>query len=259
MRTILLTLALFGLVLGGCSKGEEHGDGHEHQGGGVTVEVPKHYGEAVARCEELSKKIDGLIGKGELEDVHAVAGARTASQPPQGRLEDPPSRNRTRVYARPTPESPPRPSSGNWPCRPPHRRRCCQSAPAPGPRQPPRATERGIATRAPVGVLRRGCALGRADRVAVNVTDQVDVVRVRQHPRRFEPVLPKRPIPLEAPIQVARIPVLDTLHRLVHAAHRTADEEVKVRPHYAERVNFDEAEPDRAGYARQEVAIVSAA
>ena len=73
MKTIFLTLALFGLVLGGCSKGE-HGDGHDHHhGGGGTVEVPKHYGEAVERCEELSKKIDGLIGKGELEDVHAVA------------------------------------------------------------------------------------------------------------------------------------------------------------------------------------------
>ncbi len=72
MKTILLTLALFGLVLGGCSKGEEHGDGHEHGGGG-NVDVPKHYGEAVERCEELSKKIDDLIAKGELEDVHAVA------------------------------------------------------------------------------------------------------------------------------------------------------------------------------------------
>ena len=72
MRGLCFWLALVGLALGGCS-GDEHDDGHGHHGGGGAVEVPEHYGAAVAKCEELSVKIESLIAKGNLHDVHGVA------------------------------------------------------------------------------------------------------------------------------------------------------------------------------------------
>ena len=64
-------MAALGLVLGGCSGGDgEHGHG---QGGGGAIDVPDHYADALEKCEELSKKIDGLIADGQLDDVHPVA------------------------------------------------------------------------------------------------------------------------------------------------------------------------------------------
>ena len=68
MRKALTMLALLGLVLGGCGEEKEH----EHGGGG-TVDVPQHYGDAVEKCEQLSKKIGELIASGHLDDVHAAA------------------------------------------------------------------------------------------------------------------------------------------------------------------------------------------
>ncbi len=62
--------AALGLVLGGCGGEAEHE--HEHGGGGA-IDVPDHYADAVKRCEELSRKIDGLIADGHLDDVHPVA------------------------------------------------------------------------------------------------------------------------------------------------------------------------------------------
>ena len=72
MRVLCFSLVVIGLVLGGCSEGE-HEDGHEHHGGAGAVDVPQHYGAAVEKCEQLSKKIDSLITEGHLKDVHAVA------------------------------------------------------------------------------------------------------------------------------------------------------------------------------------------
>ena len=77
MRYGTIAIALASLVLGACGKGDEdgghggHGD-HEHGGGG-NITVPDHYAEAVAKCEEISKKIGKLIADGDLADVHAAA------------------------------------------------------------------------------------------------------------------------------------------------------------------------------------------
>ena len=68
MSVWLAGLAVLGLAVGGCGKEEEHS-----HGGGGDVAVPKQYGHAVEKCEELSKNIDDLIQDGHLHDVHAVA------------------------------------------------------------------------------------------------------------------------------------------------------------------------------------------
>ena len=72
MKGMFVCVMALGLALGGCSKGD-HQDGHGHDGSGETVDVPEHYAPAVEKCEELSQRIDDLIAKGRLEDVHAVA------------------------------------------------------------------------------------------------------------------------------------------------------------------------------------------
>lgn len=68
----LLIAGLCSFALLGCSG--EADDGHSHgHGGGGAVEVPDHYADAVAKCEELSEKIADLIDDGKLDQVHAVA------------------------------------------------------------------------------------------------------------------------------------------------------------------------------------------
>lgn len=68
---IVASLAL----LAGC--GEDHDKDHHESGGhgaqGGAVAVPEHYGDAVAKCEELSAKIGDLIAKGKLSEVHPPA------------------------------------------------------------------------------------------------------------------------------------------------------------------------------------------
>lgn len=72
MRGLCLSLLFLGLALGGCTEAD-HDDGHGNHGGSASVDVPQHYGAAVAKCEELSRKIDTLISKGDLSDVHEAA------------------------------------------------------------------------------------------------------------------------------------------------------------------------------------------
>ena len=71
MKRLLIT-ALCSVALAGCSGEAEDGHGHSHGGGG-TVDVPDHYGAAVAACEKLSGQITLLIDNGKLDDVHAAA------------------------------------------------------------------------------------------------------------------------------------------------------------------------------------------
>ncbi|MCZ6691842.1 MAG: hypothetical protein O7H41_19830 [Planctomycetota bacterium] len=72
MKGMFVFAMALGLAFGGCTEGD-HQDGDGHHGSGETVDVPDHYAAAVEKCEELSKKIDDLIAKGDLDDVHAVA------------------------------------------------------------------------------------------------------------------------------------------------------------------------------------------
>ncbi len=71
MRYGTIAIVLAGLVLGGCGKEDEHDHGGHEGGGNVTV--PDHYAEAVAKCDELCKKIGKLIADGHLADVHSAA------------------------------------------------------------------------------------------------------------------------------------------------------------------------------------------
>ena len=71
MRYGTIAIVVAGLVLGACGKEDEHD--HSAHGGGGNITVPDHYAEAVAKCDELSKKIGELIADGHLADVHAAA------------------------------------------------------------------------------------------------------------------------------------------------------------------------------------------
>ena len=72
MRGMFVFVMALGLAGGACTEGD-HQDGQGHHGGGETVDVPEHYAAALEKCEELSKRIDDLISKGHLDDVHSVA------------------------------------------------------------------------------------------------------------------------------------------------------------------------------------------
>ncbi len=66
------TAIVLASLLAAC--GEDDGHDHDHgHGGGGDITVPDHYAEAVAKCDELSKKIGKLIADGHLADVHAAA------------------------------------------------------------------------------------------------------------------------------------------------------------------------------------------
>ncbi len=68
-RNIAL-LAALSLVLLGCSGEEaEHADGEHGHGAEEAVHVGSTYVEAIGQCESLSKRIDGLIADGHLDDA----------------------------------------------------------------------------------------------------------------------------------------------------------------------------------------------
>lgn len=81
---ILALSAAWTLAIG-CGDGHDekghgekgHGEkGHAEAGHGASggaVAVPDHYKDAVAKCEELSSKIGGLIAAGKLSEVHPPA------------------------------------------------------------------------------------------------------------------------------------------------------------------------------------------
>lgn len=76
MRTVCTLAIPLLLLLSGCPDSHEHG-AHDHagegHGGGGDIAVPATYAEAVAKCEELSGRIEGLIAEGKLAQVHPVA------------------------------------------------------------------------------------------------------------------------------------------------------------------------------------------
>ncbi len=72
MKQLIVAAALCNFALLGCTGDSGHDDGHEHGGGG-NVTVPDHYADAVAKCEELSEKIEHLIESGKLDQVHSAA------------------------------------------------------------------------------------------------------------------------------------------------------------------------------------------
>ncbi len=74
----------------GCDK-KEHDHGSHDKGG--TVAVPEHYKDAVAKCEELSNQIGGLIASGKLGEVHAAAAdiKRIAEKLPELAQKGPPA------------------------------------------------------------------------------------------------------------------------------------------------------------------------
>lgn len=72
MEKIIALAALVGtLGMAGC--GEEAGHGSKPHGHGSEVAIPAHFADAVAKCEELSGRIGGLIASGKLSEVHGAA------------------------------------------------------------------------------------------------------------------------------------------------------------------------------------------
>ena len=68
--TGLAVLLMVASLVTACGK-DDHAD-HKHDSGG-SVKGPANYKAAVAKCEELSKKIGELIEAGKLDKVHAAA------------------------------------------------------------------------------------------------------------------------------------------------------------------------------------------
>ncbi|MBL4845869.1 MAG: hypothetical protein JKY65_10105 [Planctomycetes bacterium] len=78
-RAEIVAAGLLSLLLVGCpdsghshKSGADHDHGAEGHGGG-DVAVPEDYVSAVAKCKELSGKIESLIAEDKLTSVHPVA------------------------------------------------------------------------------------------------------------------------------------------------------------------------------------------
>lgn len=79
--TAVAGLAAVLALAAGCDKHDEHehtgGHDHEdkgHASHGGDVAVPDRYKDAVAKCEDLSNRIGGLVQAGTLRDVPGAAG-----------------------------------------------------------------------------------------------------------------------------------------------------------------------------------------
>lgn len=70
---ILSLSAMVSAVLG-CGDGHDHDHGKSGHGAeGGKIAVAGQYKDAVAQCEDLSRKIETLISTGKLSEVHAAA------------------------------------------------------------------------------------------------------------------------------------------------------------------------------------------